>query len=95
MGRGSKEMDETWGNFPSCPNNINGEKNLRRECNPFFFFFFFQGMKKMFVSVVTAPTYLNPYLMLGETTQAIMLLTTTQTVNFKLESDGTQGEGAF
>ena len=61
----------------------------------FFFFFFFQGMKKMFVSVVTAPTYLNPYLMLGETTQAIMLLTTTQTVNFKLESDGTQGEGAF
>ena len=52
-------------------------------------------MKKMFVSVVTAPTYLNPYLMLGETTQAIMLLTTTQTVNFKLESDGTQGEGAF
>ena len=96
MGRGSKEMDETWGNFPSCPNNINGEKNLRRECNQFFFFFFFfQGMKKMFVSVVTAPTYLNPYLMLGETTQAIMLLTTTQTVNFKLESDGTQGEGAF
>ena len=89
-------MDETWGNFPSCPNNINGEKNLRRECNQFFFFFFFfQGMKKMFVSVVTAPTYLNPYLMLGETTQAIMLLTTTQTVNFKLESDGTQGEGAF
>lgn len=81
--------------FPVVQTTLTERKTFGESVTIFFFFFVFQGMKKMFVSVVTAPTYLNPYLMLGETTQAIMLLTTTQTVNFKLESDGTQGEGAF
>ena len=81
--------------FPVVQTTLTERKTFGESVTKIFFFFFFQGMKKMFVSVVTAPTYLNPYLMLGETTQAIMLLTTTQTVNFKLESDGTQGEGAF
>ena len=80
--------------FPVVQTTLTERKTFGESVtNFFFFFFFFQG--KDVCKCGTAPTYLNPYLMLGETTQAIMLLTTTQTVNFKLESDGTQGEGAF
>ena len=68
MGRGSKEMVETWGNCPSCP------KKPLTERKTF-------GVS---VCVVTTPTYFNPDLTLGESTQAIMLLTITRTVNFKL-----------
>ena len=65
MGRGSKEMDETWGNFPSCPNNINGEKNLRRECNHFFFFFCFSGYEKDVCKCGHRPNLLKPIFDVG------------------------------
>ena len=54
--------------FPVVQTTLTERKTFGESVTKIFFFFFFQGMKKMFVSVVTAPTYLNPYLMLGETT---------------------------